>query len=287
MITIAGSSISTGMVSRLTRRCVLWAGRGARVRPAETAAGTPVNVATPGTPGQPGWSRTERGPGSLSPGELLIHLLGQLLDRLLAGGLALHHLLDLAVEDVRALQAAPLRRRRVHRGVVEQLLGERLALRVLEVAARLDAVRRAGQEADLRRELVQLLRLEHEVDERRAERLVLGLLELDEVRAARERRVLARRAGRRQLGPDLLLEVRLGGDDRVVGPAARDQHRDVAVRERRLRVRLLPADRRLRIEAVLVERGVVVERLGRLRRVQRRLPRVAVLRGDLPARLPD
>ena len=38
--------------------------------------------------------------------------------------------------------------------------------------------------------------LEHEVDERGAERLVLGLLELHEVAAARERRALAGRAGR-------------------------------------------------------------------------------------------
>src|SRR4051794_14441541 len=261
MMTIAGSNSSTGMVNLLTPRARREPDRGAlsEARPAETVAGAVVTSRPrPGMPGARGWPGAGLLPGS-SPGELLVHLLRQLLHGLLTGGLPLHHLLDLAVEDVRALQAAPLGRRRVDRGVIEQLLGERLALRVIEVAGGLDAVRRARQEADLARELVQLRRFEHEVDERRSEGLVLGLLELHEMRPARERRVLTGRPGRRQLGPDLLLEVRLRRDDRVVGPAARDQHGHVAVGEGGLRVRLLPADGGLGIEAVLVERRVVVE----------------------------
>ena len=50
-------------------------------------------------------------------------------------------------------------------------------------------------------------RLEHEVDERGAEVLVLGLLEPHEVAAARERGVLAARAGRLELGADLALRA--------------------------------------------------------------------------------
>jgi hypothetical protein len=171
--------------------------------------------------------------------------------------------------------------------VVEQLLGERLADRVVEVARCLDAVDRSGQEPDGAGELVEVRGLEHVVDERVREVLVLGAVEHDEVAAAREGGVLAARACRLEHGPDLALQAGLGLDDRVVGPAPADQHGDVAVDERRLGVGLLPPDGRLRGQALLVEVGVELDRLGRLRRVQLRRPRVAVLLGDLAARLPD
>src|SRR4051812_25506576 len=179
MMVSAGSRSRTGSVMRAIARRVSARGRGTGVkRPAVTAAG-PELIGRP----RPGESpsgrlfpakRARRARLRRSPGELLVHLLGEVGHRLLRGGLALHDLLDLTVEDVRALEAAPLRRRRVDGRVVEQLLGERLALRVLEVARGLDALGGAREEADLLGELVQLVGLEHEVDERGAQRLVLG-----------------------------------------------------------------------------------------------------------------
>src|SRR3954471_25052259 len=137
MMTIAGSRSRTGSVSRAIARRVTARERGAK-RPAVTAAG-PELIAKPARGARP----------RRSPCELLVHLLGEVGRGLLGARLALHDLLDLTVEDVRALEAAPLRRRRVDRRVVEQLLGEGLALRVGQVARRLDALGRARQEADL------------------------------------------------------------------------------------------------------------------------------------------
>src|SRR3954468_22537335 len=156
MIVIAGNSRRTGSGGRAPAR--RGPAPGGAKRATLTAAG-PVLIGQP-RPGQSPsgrWLPANRaGRASLrgSSAELLIHLLGEVGDGLLRRRLALHHLLDLTVEDVRALQAAPLGRRRVDGAVVQQLLGERLALRVLEVARGLDARRRARQEADLRRELV-------------------------------------------------------------------------------------------------------------------------------------
>src|SRR3954467_13068835 len=147
MIVIAGSNKRPGSVSFATTRRERAPGRAKR--PTLTAAG-PLLMRKPHSGESPSGrllpaKRARRARLRRSLAELLIHLLGEVGDRLLRCRLALHHLLDLTVEDVRALQAAPLRQRWVDRRVVEQLFGERLALGVLEVAGRLDARGRARQ----------------------------------------------------------------------------------------------------------------------------------------------
>src|SRR5206468_3428897 len=105
MIVRAGSRSRTGSVSRPTARREKAPGRA--IRPTETAAG-PELIGRP-RPGEspPGRllpaKRARRARLRRSSGELLVHLLGEIGRGLLRRRLALHHLLDLTVEDVRAL----------------------------------------------------------------------------------------------------------------------------------------------------------------------------------------
>src|SRR3954452_9666987 len=172
MMISAGISSSTGSVRRERARSIAASGRGRGARTARPATAVEPPVLTrraPRTPASnPSTGARSPGPRRIrtgSPLELLVHLLLERLRRALRRLLALHHLLDLAVEDVRALERAPPRRRRVYGRVVEQLLGERLLQRVLEVAGGLDPVDRARQEADRARELGQVVGAQHEVDE--------------------------------------------------------------------------------------------------------------------------